>query len=70
MKIMSKINITNPGRSKLPIGNAAVAKAPSPEVTVGNTFSAGVSRLPSDDQMLLEEEERNAMFRKSQTFTK
>ena len=45
MKIMSKINITNPGRSKLPIGNAAVAKAPSPEVTVGNTFSAGVSRF-------------------------
>ena len=57
---MSGINIKNLGKSKLPVGNAVASRS----------SSAGVSRLPNDDQMRLEKEQRNELFKKSKDFTK
>ena len=51
--------MSNLGRPKLPTGSAMVSEAPCSEVTMGNTYSAGVSSLPNDKRMLLEEKECN-----------
>ena len=42
MKIMSKMNITNPGKSELPKGSAMVSDPPIPKGTIGNTSGVGV----------------------------
>ena len=49
-----------------------VSEAPGPEVTMDNTVTsgAGVSSLPNNDQMLLEEKEWNfKLFGNSREFT-
>ena len=61
MKTMSKINIANLGRPELPTGSAIVSKSPSADGTMDNTSGAGVSTLPNDDRMFLEEEECNCL---------
>ena len=68
MKLMSKINITNLGRPDLPKGNAKVFEPPCSEVTVDNTPGTGVSSLPNDDRMLLEEEKWSKIFGNSKDF--
>lgn len=47
--------MANLGWSELPTGSVEVCESHGSEVTVGNTFGAGVSNLPNHDQMLLED---------------
>lgn len=44
----------------MPVGNAVASRS----------SSVGVSRLPNDDRMRLEKEQRNELFKKSKDFTK
>ena len=62
--------ITNLGRPEVPMGSAMLSKAPGTETAMGNTSNAGVSSLSNEDQMLLEEEKWNELFRNSIKFTK
>ena len=65
MMYRSQKSITHQGIPELPTGSVKVSEPPGPEVQVGNTSGVGVSSLPEDDKMIIDEIVWNEMFGES-----